>query len=76
MGRAYKCDRCGKLYDKLVAEYTLEYKTLFNKGVYTIRLEKIPDALSCSIDLCWDCYKKLCDFLEGYRNDAKGGEAR
>lgn len=65
MGKAYKCDRCGKLYDKLAVEHALDDKTVYVKGLYTIKLEKIPDVYSCSIDLCWDCYKKLCDFLEG-----------
>ena len=69
MSRAYKCDRCGKLYDKPPVEHAFDDKDVFLKGFYTINLETIPDAFSHSIELCWDCYKKLCDFLERKTNE-------
>ena len=66
---AYKCDRCGKLFEKPPVEYLLENNSIYVKGLYTIKVEKIPDVYSHSIDLCFECYKKLLDFLEGGKNN-------
>lgn len=68
MGRAYKCDRCGKLYD-------LSTEDEDNYGVCTLKrqawtadnIEYIPDR---KLDLCPDC----CNELDEWMNKGKAKE--
>lgn len=57
MSRAYKCDRCGKLY---------EYNTEPRRSVIIHIDEKLKD-------LCPDCYKQLRSWLkcEEVKGDAQ-----
>ena len=54
MSKALKCDRCGQFYDlfKEIREYRIMN---FSESHMN---EKY-------VDLCPDCYEKLCDFLDG-----------
>lgn len=52
MASAKKCDICGKLYE--IPEYNDMIRIYFEKNHYN----------SDFIDLCDDCYKKLCNFAK------------
>lgn len=54
MAKALKCDRCGQFYDLLTA--SRNYRIILSTEEY--KHEKY-------VDLCPDCYEKLCDFLDG-----------
>ena len=63
MARAYKCDRCGKLFESYdhnlnptkdhSEDYILEIK---RKGRYSFDRDRC-------YDLCPNCYKKFADFV-------------
>ena len=54
MAKALKCDRCGRFY-VLLSEIRN----------YRIRDFSEPYKNEKYVDLCPDCYEKLCDFLDG-----------
>lgn len=66
MSKAYKCDRCGKLYES--KERTLEFKEHAVLKPHIINYEKIgnPDTyLSHVADLCLECQKQLEIWMKG-----------
>lgn len=59
MGRAYKCDRCGKLYD-LSTEDNYGVCTLKCQAWTVDNIEYIPDR---KLDLCPDCRNELDEWM-------------
>lgn len=60
--KVYKCDRCGKTYDKKPYYYDKSNNTcIVGIGIKTAenRFEEFQ-----SIDLCEDCLKKFIEFME------------
>lgn len=53
--KAYKCDRCGKLFENKIA--SREY--LITKANLTIR--------NCWLDLCEDCQDRLDNWMNIYK---------
>lgn len=60
MAKALKCDRCGQFCDLI---------TVFR----TYRIQKSVNPVKY-LDLCPNCYNKLCDFLEEIKNQDLIGE--
>lgn len=74
MAKAYKCDRCGKLfesYDRNLnpikdhrEDYILDVK---RRGLYSNAHDKY-------FDLCPKCYEKLANLIQGYVAESEGTE--
>ena len=74
MARAYKCDRCGILFESYDhnlnptkdhrEDYILEIK---RKGRYSNAHDK-------SFDLCPECYEKFANFIECYAAESEDKE--
>ena len=62
MAKALKCDRCGQFYDLLTEPRNYKIRDLSEE----IKYEKY-------VDLCPDCYEKLCDFLDEPRKNIEMG---
>lgn len=59
MADAYKCDRCGKLYETKVEKTTRELG-IAKRGRYGL----------CPLDICDECYSEFVKFM----NDGKKNE--
>lgn len=58
MAEAYKCDRCGKLYESEVEKSARKFSIMKNiRYGYT------------SLDICDDCYKEFVKFMDDGKKD-------
>lgn len=55
MSKACKCDKCGEYYDITAAIPARIYSVVVSKHPYD----------DVYLDLCTNCYEKLCEFLKG-----------
>lgn len=59
MGSAYKCDRCGKLYEKTAAVLKRKFK-----------ISKMEEYRCKQMDLCESCMKSLAKWWENGAHEA------
>lgn len=60
MSEAYKCDRCGKLYEEYGGKTLIKSGNTYNQVGFSKR-----NALRCEWkDLCPDCMDKLIEFMK------------
>lgn len=59
MGSAYKCDRCGRLYEKSIVISKKRFK-----------LSKLDDYRCKQMDLCESCLKSLCKWWDAGAHEA------
>jgi len=74
MASAYKCDRCGKLYESYdknlnpIKDHTYDYiLEIRKKWQYSCKRDEC-------FDLCPNCYKKLANFIECYMTESEETE--
>ena len=66
--RAYKCDRCGKLYEKHESNGLLIHEPpLWDNHELVIAILCLPRYGNQNLDLCHECQVKLVEFM----NDGK-----
>lgn len=59
MGNAYKCDRCGRLFEKTEMKAKRKFK-----------LSKLDDYRCKQMDLCESCLKSLCKWWDAGAHEA------
>lgn len=63
--RAYKCDRCGGLYERKAVEVLNKISEIYGRRVCGIAFDCVNQY--CNMDLCPDC---LVEFKKWYENGA------
>ena len=71
MSRAYKCDRCRKLYEGYdqnlnpIKDHTEDYI------LEVMKIRPYSNAHNMKYDLCPKCYEELAKFMDGYKEKSE-----